>query len=393
MQLLGSLNGNTVTEPDTWSKEIEKEIIRIEKALLSFVFTDLKEIERKQYIQHHQQRLLYLIKRINHYKHSGRSQTLNATESYTALAEKHVQNLLHHIGVHFEEDMRINIQASSAHQLEVINTLKNKKPLLAKAFDSLGMDKGLSGILTETLDLFIHHSTNQSFNYGQLFMMRDIADLIFKYPDLSIERDGNETKWMVINLCMLNFNHLNFYKFCRNWIVQYYPNGDDRYYRYIRFMKFFERIPVKPGYGWNVNTTRITHMLSDYFKDAALTVKRKQREQLFIHSNSRDQGLNETKLSTTLTVDQLGLFMRLLKDTGILKANTVASLIRFCMQHISTVGKNPAQEISYEYLKSSISKTTPDTLDRVEQHLQNMSGQLRKLRLEARKSAGSNNKK
>lgn len=393
IQLWGNLNGNTVTEPQAWSKEIEREIIRVEKAIISFVFVNRKEIERKKYIQHHQMRLLYIIRRIEHNNPSAALQTSRAIEPYSSIAEKHIQKLLSAIAIHFEEDILLNIEAPSIHQREVIDILKSKKTLMDKALHSLAIDNNLSEIIRETLDSFIHHSTTQSFTYGQLFMIRDMAALIYKYSEHPVKKEEGLTKWMVHNLCMLNFNHLNFYKFCRGWIVQYYPNGDDHYYRFTRFVKFFERIPVKPGYGWNIHSMSITNMLGDYFKDAALAVQRKQQWQWFSYSNNRDFALNEARLLTALTVDQLGLFMRLLKDTGILKASSVVSLIRFCMQHISTVGKNPAQEISYEYLKSSISKTTPDTIDRVEQHLQNMITLLRKFRLESRRNTVSKDKK
>lgn len=391
MQLLGRLTGNDAADPEKWREEIKKETARIQRALLSFVFLNSSESVRKRYIQHHQQRLLYLVNVLQTCRNSEVVGNLNGKEYQYTFAEAQVKALLDMIVSHFEEDILLDVPAEMSQQQEIVALLKEKTILITKILPGFEIDKMLTEILTESFDVFIQYSAKKSYTYGQLFMMRDIAALIIKRGSSDLPRPVTDTKWMVKKLCMLNFNRLLFYKFCRNWIRLHYPDSDDKFYRYIRLTKFFKRIPVKPGYGWNIHRMNIAEMLSDYFKDIALVVKRKQ-QQLLHHNNNEVQENNERKLATNLTVDQLGLFMRLIKDAGILKAGSVSSVIKFCMHHISTIGKNPREELSYEYLKSSISRTTADTVDKVEQHIQNMITQIRKTRIEARKTAAAKNK-
>lgn len=392
MQLLGRLSDSESPDLETWSDEMKKETSRIERALISFVFINTSESTRKKYVQHHQQRLLYLVNVLQICRNSEVFGNLGRKEQYYTFAERQIKALLDMIASHFEADILLNVPAAHLQQQEIVELLKEKIILIKKILSRFEIDKTLSEMLIESFEIFIKYSANKSYTYGQIFMMRDLAELVIGRWSGSIPGRITDTKWMVKQLCMLNFNRLSFYKFCRNWIRLYYPDADDKLYRYVRLTKFFKRIPVKAGYGWNIRRMNITEMLSDYFKDVALVVKRKQQQQQFYHHNGEGQEYNEKKLVTNLTVDQLGLFMRLVKDAGILKAGSVSSVIRFCMHHISTIGKNPTEELSYEYLKSSISRTTADTVDKIELHLQNMITQLRKIRVEARKTAAGKNK-
>lgn len=392
MQLLGRLTATESPDLEKWSEEIKKETIRIERALISFVFLNSSEQARKRYIQHHQRRLLYLVNVLQTCRDSKIFGNMDGKEHHYAFAEAQLKVLLDMIASHFERDILLDVPAARLQQQEIVELLQEKIILLKNILLRFEIDKTLSEMLIESFNYFMKQSTIKSYTYGQLFMMRDITKVIIERGNNNLPGSFMDTKWIVKQLCMLNFNRLSFYKFCRTWIRLHYPDADDEFYRYIRLTKFFKRIPVKASYGWDTQRMDINEMLSDYFKDIALVVKRKQRQQLLYHSNGEGQQNNERKLPTNLTVDQLGLFMRLIKEAGILKAGSISSIIRFCMHHISTIGKNPAEELSYEYLKSSISKTTGDAVDKVENHLQNMITHLRKIRVEARKTAATRNK-
>lgn len=369
------------------AKAFEKEVKRIESAFLEVLFSTASDAMRRRYIRHHQERLQCMEIKLQHYMQSNRIWLDNAgaTGTYMAL-QQGTSQLLQVIETHFPADMMTESIAPKYLQERVTEEVASALPEVEDKLEQLGTDSRLKELVTDSFERFVARSGYRLSCYGQLYMMRGIGSAVLRHsPAAGNVQPGAPDRWLIELLCHHNFNRLAFYKYCREWITRYFSGESDRLYLYTRCGKFFSRLPVLSSQGWHLQRMTITAMLTDYFKDKYLSEKRRlQQEALF---SSGIGGVPAERLAVQLTAEQLGLFIRLLNESGALKSRSSASVIRFFARHVSTAGKALTQEISYDHLKNSYIKSPLPVIEKVDDLLQEMGMQLRKVRMEARRSA------
>ncbi|MFT3701199.1 MAG: hypothetical protein QM802_02460 [Agriterribacter sp.] len=364
--------------------QFEAETIRIEAVFLNLLFSAVPDAARKRYIRHHQQRLQFIAEKVYRYVQLNKTwlNTVEALSGYQSV-QYAIEQLLGVIEMHYGADMSMDSVAPSNYNQKVTDDIKNALPEIQQQLEVLKIDPVLAKLLLESFEQFAQRSLYRLSCYGQIYMMRDIKTELLTYRTTVTNSKGH-TKWLIEMLCGYNFNRLSFYKYCREWVIKYFDNEKDKLYLYTRCGKFFSRLSVQTSYGWNLQRITITAMLKDYFRDQFLAEKRRIEQEILLNGGATP-GVASDKLAVGLTVDQLGLFIRLMHENEILKSKSIASLIRFFVHHTSTVGKDPMIEYSYDHLKNSYSRSTIQTIDKVDQYLQSMAMLLRKMKLDARK--------
>ena len=364
--------------------QFEKEVDRIENVFLGLLFLSISEQMRKRYIRHHQQRLQYMEEKIHQYTQTNSIwlKSVDATGNYEVI-QKAVDRLLSVIETHYGTDMLMNSVAPFAFNKEMTENLISSLPDLEHKLDVLKIDRKLSGLLVKSFEQFSGRDHYHLSCYGQLHMIRQIVqDILNHEPSAGLEKMSEQNRWLIELLCSYNFNRLSFYAFCKDWIIQYFSPEEDKLYLYTRCGKFFSRLSVKKGWGWNLQRMEVTSMLADYFRDSFLAEKRRMQQEMVLSQSIEGTG----KLFTNLTVEQLGLFIKLMCNSEIVKSKSVTSSVRFFARHISTVGKDSQQDISYDYLKSAYNRSSLQVIDKVDSYLQEMSSLLRQIRIAERKS-------
>ncbi|MFT3947190.1 MAG: hypothetical protein QM763_09475 [Agriterribacter sp.] len=368
--------------------QFEFETQRIEDAFLGMLFSSVSDDVRKRYIRHHQQRLQFLGEKLYRYMEANKLWliNMNALVNYQRLLHA-IEHLLSVIEVHFASDMLMDSIAPTIYNHTVTEEISIGLVLVQDKLAKLRIHSELAGLVIESFELFVNRRDYQLSCYGQINMIRNILQAVLKYEPLKgVKNNKGEDKWLIELLCRQNFNRLPFYKFCRSWILKYFSGEvNDRLYLYTRCGKFFSRLAVNKTYGWNLQRMTITDMLTDYFRDKFLSEKRSIQQELLISKTEHGINSQSGKLNINLTADQLGLFMRLLNETEIIKSTSVAAIIRFFSQHFSTIGKDPMKELSYDYLRITYNKTSIPAIEKIDTQLQKMIKLLHSIRIETRK--------
>ena len=104
-------------------------------------------------------------------------------------------------------------------------------------------------------------------------------------------------------------------------------------------------------------------------------------------------GLDSKKVITSLTVNELGLLVRLFMETGVFRTRNRKGLAQFMAKNVVTLKKEAVDEVSSAHLYGTLYSMTDATLDSVQAILNRMLVRLGKLRLEQRKKKPAKAKK
>lgn len=365
--------------------QFDKEVARIENVFLSQMFFPISDMVRKRYVRHHQQRLQFMEEKIQRYvlMNANWLKVSDAKKNYDRLQQS-IGRLLSVIETHYAADMLLESVAPASYNMKVTEFVKENLSGFERKMEIMKVDQRLSNLLMESLEQFVDRKHYTLSCYGQLYMIRQIVhDVLNHEPNSDLKRKKDQDRWLIELLCSHNFNRLSFYSFCKEWIVQHYSSETDKLYLFTRCGKFFSRLTIKKNFGWNLQRVNIVSMLSDYFRDSFLAEKRRIQQEIMMGKPEKDN----MKLSTNLTVEQLGLFIRVLCESDVLKTKSVASVVRFFARHMSTIGKEVHQELSYDYLKNAYTKSSIPVIEKVDEFLQNMSTHIRKIKLDARRKS------
>lgn len=352
--------------PDAWLVVLEQEIQRIERTWQRFAFATVEQRERERYVQRYQETLLHCLKWLE--KIEGEKIALRQTRAA-------IDRLLDLLLAHFEPELEKSAAMPEMQQVRLVAQLKAELPLLQRKLDDTKTALETKSLLIEVFGSFIREAPDKKYVYGQVLTMRSLMGVLLQ---------GKLTEEFIFEqLCYFNCNSRIVYNFLKESYQKEHLTLPEKPHRYQRLSKYFKRMPVKNGSFLDPMRAGLTHQVSDYFADLAADAERQLRLK---ESEFSTPSGPQDRLALRLTIEQLGLYIRLLKEAEILQPVSTAQVIRFCIKYIRTVGKDPGKEMSYEYLKSSIGRQEVSIINVVEKQLNQMLVQLRKRRLEIRKT-------
>jgi hypothetical protein len=119
-------------------------------------------------------------------------------------------------------------------------------------------------------------------------------------------------------------------------IIGSYPNANERL-EYLRLQyKYVQQMPQLPGFTYNLRYPSIKDYFCDYLNNEIEHLEKKTAGFLPSSPPAAEADKAPFKVTTSLSVDQLGLFFRACIAEGILKGRSVNSIFKFLFPFIST---------------------------------------------------------
>jgi hypothetical protein len=350
-------------EPEELRQAIDREVVRITILWQRFAFVTVNVSVYTGYVRRQQMVLLHCLDWLD---------SIGEEREDIRVGKAAIQQLLDFLLEHFEDALQKRLIIPAFQQARIVAQLKMDLPHLQKRLNEGNIQ--MTNLIVDEFAFFIEGAPDSNYFYGQVLMMRNLMRYL---------TDSKVSSTRIFQqLIFLNCNGKRIYKYCKRLFLKPHLTLFEKAYFYRRLAKFFKRQPVKKGSFLEADTPRLTLQMADYFADLALDSER----QLQLHENTRAT-ISHERLALQLTIEQLGLYVRLFKQVGVVKPVPNAQVIRFCMKYLRTAGKASDDEISYEYLKSSIARHQEGAYNVVEKQLNEMLVELRRMRIEARKSS------
>lgn len=361
-------------EPDSikWKGSLDKEVLRIERLWWRVRFLGVDDTVRQTYIQRQQIVLLHCVDWI-------KAIIVEDHECFeiAQFAHNKVEHLLQILFVHFRKDLKMDLLFPITQQTLMIHSFKQGLPALQQRLQQSKLQTELKATIVACFAHFIKVASFTRHTYGQVLMMQDLINWLSEARQLN-------TLSVFLQLCSLNCNYMGFYRLARKWFDGNSDGTIENVIRFRRLANFFKRIPVRSAYYWKKDRISLALMLAEYLEDKADIAELNSKFQFETAAIEPSGNKANKKLRVLLTIEQLGLVIRILKESNILGSVPTSTIIRFCIDHVLLEGKRQDNIISYEYLKSCINKSRSEVYDLVEQRLNGMLVTLRKFRIALR---------
>lgn len=262
--------------------------------------------------------------------------------------------------------------------------VRERLPVVKERLQHCGVDPRLSEVIVE---LYRETIQDDDLTYRQWFPLRDLVDFVLQLSP-GLKGDMTATQRIVEFLYRLNINTTSLYRYAKTTIEEDVEDKEFAYQkvsevgRMKRYLNFLEH---KPGYQFVDGRVSLTLMLSTWLEDLN-RVKEKEAQEAGEEGKEDDSGfgLDSQKVITSLTVNELGLLVRLFMETGVFRTRNRKGLARFMAKNVVTLKKEAIDEVSTAHLYGTLYSMTDATLDSVQAILNRMLVRLGKLRLEQR---------
>jgi hypothetical protein len=252
-----------------------------------------------------------------------------------------------------------------------------------------GIDNRLSEVVSE---LFRESIRDGVQTYRQWFPLRDLMQFILQLPkEAQVKGDLSTSQQLVELMYCLNLNSTSIYRYIKSAILETVEDKDlvseklpelNRVKRYIKWLEH------RPGYQFVEGRVSLTQMLAAWLEEL--------EKQKVVETSDTDEsgfGLDSRKVITSLTVNELGLLVRLFMETGVFRTRNRKGLAQFMAKNVVTLKKEAVDEVSSNHLYGTLYSMTDATLDSVQGILNRMLVRLQKLRLEQRQKKPAKGKK
>jgi hypothetical protein len=282
---------------------------------------------------------------------------------------------------------------------QLLEIIQSRMPLVKDHLSASGTEPTLMALIEDLLEGAAHQT---ELTYRQWYPLRDLMQFIQHLPPVEkdgvLVRDGLVISDRLIELlCYLNINTPLVFQHTmhriqqevegKEYLVEQLPELG-RVQRYIRLLK------QKPEYRYMESRGSLVDMLEEWVTDFS-KIKQLQAQTSEEQVPAKEDGgfgLDSTKVITSLTVNELGLLIRLFIDVGVFKARNLKGLSRFMAQNVVTLKKEANDQVSSNHLYGTFYSVGDATLDSVQSILNRMGARLNKLRVEQRKKVGNQKK-
>jgi hypothetical protein len=331
----------TQLQIDIWHKQAqtEKEYIIRHLRRKSLKMTDEKALEL--FVQQYQSEIILLLDKLFIIKKQfpGSNHTLLFNAILSSLDE-----LLNHIELRyirfFNQDQKLPDSSLIVIQQEISKELKTITKFLPKS-----MDLQLAGIILKPIKAFVK-TKNGSISYRQMIYIKNLVKEISLLPlQESISIDS-----IIESLIYVNFNSASFIKYAIDKIINDLnsaPSSEKRVLLSIQLKKT-NQLFLKPGVALHQNKLSTKERIQSWLLEELNYMEAHQT--LFIRpSPSHVAEPEESSLHTSLSVQQLALWIRTAKDVGMITNQNQSALLKT----VARIFKTPHSEsISHESLRS-----------------------------------------
>jgi hypothetical protein len=379
-----------VTESPLWElvkpEDWRQENARIKEAFMEVFLSGASEDAITRYVQAHQTGLYHLFEGFERAEGPGELRLL--LEDLCLFLERYCVKYL-----------SLDAPLPPWRSRQLLETIRTRIPLVTEHLQASGTEPTLIALIQDLLE----GAGNQTeLTYRQWYPLRDLMEYVTSLP--SVEKDGLLIRdGLVISdrliewLCYLNINTPMVFQHTMKRVQQEVEEKDilveqmpelERVQRYVKLLK------QKPGYRYMESRGSLVDMLDEWVSDFSKMkhLQAKTPEEQAFAKEEGGFGLDSTKVITSLTVNELGLLIRLFVDVGVFKARNLKGLSRFMAQNVVTLKKEANDQVSSNHLYGTFYSVGDATLDSVQNILNRMGARLNKLRVEQRKKVGNQKK-
>ena len=254
------------------------------------------------------------------------------------LAFKNLEALLTFIETYLSKYFDLDQKIPDAYMLLERGSLKEIVTTAKKnAFDK-GIDGRLIEIALFPIDDFMDEGPRKNITYRRLIyfkgLMQDLNSLL---------QSGGETdlKSEVIQLLVYrNFNSHYLLVYLTATIrleVQSQPTLSAQMDKFNYWTKLFNQFHVKPGSALKYDMSSIKDQLVTWLEQEITYLEKKKQLTLPLASPEQGSEADNFKVQTNLSVAQLALFIRLLKELGYVENKNQTELLTFFARHLGSV--------------------------------------------------------
>jgi len=271
----------------------------------------------------------------------------------------------------------------------IADAIREQMPLIRKLLRASEVSEALAEVIWNLLDEALQYK--DTLTYRQWYPLRELMEIVQRLPtEDGVRQPGGMdmtdrlTEW----LYYLNVNTLPVYRYAKAKMVRLVEEkafAAEQLSELRRIKRYFSWLEHKPGYQYLESRGSIIHMMSGWLEEFT-HLKEKEVQESGEDSPPDDSGfgLDSKKVITSLTVNELGLLVRLFMETGVFRTRNRKGLARFMAQNVVTLQKEAYEEVSSNHLYGTLYSSTDATMDSVQAILNRMIVRLGKFRLEQR---------
>ena len=358
---------------DDWKTQAgkEKDIIKVQ--LMRGVFGINNERSLELYVQNCQQCLINLADEVTEYAgHFARKSRQAGLYQFMLLI---VESLLTYIEQHCSRYFNIDAKVPDSYYKVEHTENKKKVEKINRVLEIQNINKSLLEILFQTFTSFIQEKNNTGITYRKLIYFKELLNEINALANNTlIEKSTNE----LVNLLLyLNFNHVLFFNFYINIICSELENMNsiaERIEKLSFHVKQLNQFHYRPGVSLFNDYPHIKDQVSGWLTEEIYFLEKKNQLSISVMMPKNNNEKLEP-LFTSLSVPQLGFFIKLLVDTGVVNNKNQTELLKTITKTIRT---HRNETISLDSLRNKYYNVDKSTTETVKDKLFNMINQTKK---------------
>lgn len=271
----------------------------------------------------------------------------------------------------------------------IADAIKEQMPHIRKQLQASEVSGALMEVIGNLLEEALQYK--DTLTYRQWYPLRELMEIVLRLPveegepqPGGMDMTDRLTEW----LYYLNINTLPVYRYAKAKMARLVDEkafATEQLSELSRIRRYFSWLEHKPGYRYLESRGSIIQMMSGWLEEFT-RLKEKEAQESGEDSPPDDSGfgLDSKKVITSLTVNELGLLVRLFMETGVFRTRNRKGLARFMAQNVVTLQKEAYEEVSSNNLYGTLYSSTDATMDSVQAILNRMIVRLGKFRLEQR---------
>jgi hypothetical protein len=371
---------------ENWNSILLQESETIRKRLKKVTYSYEKENHRKLYIQQHQFAIARLKNKLVDYLMPRDALVLTEKKEDVNLVRiyKRCLNVLQELMSFIQDEFRNYFNEDEkipADRLLIIqHDLKPRLARIRKYLTKAGHDAALTELILETIIIHCNNETCLALTYRKFSSIKSLMNALEKVNPNEIQASHYPS--LPALLVYLNFNATAF----KNYMVKLIHaeiNAGASLQEKIETISFHHKeisqLPVKSGMALSPSLPSVQLDLVTWLFNEMTHLEKKQTLGIIAPIHFKDPGDpdSEKGIYSVLTVEELALFMKALKETGVLKNKNMKQVCRRIAEDWHSKQK---ENISWQYLYNSMSTVEVGTVNSLDSKLMDMVNWLRKMR-------------
>ena len=360
-----------------------KETARIKAAFMEVILSHERSEVIERYVQTHQTGILQLSLVLQ--KTAG----LHGSADPFPLLFSCLNNLSEFLETYAQRYLKPDAPLPPFRSGWIADAIRDQMPIIKDHLQASEVNEALADVILNLLDEALQYK--DTLTYRQWYPLRELMDIVLNLPTEEgdklpggMDMTDRLTEW----LYYLNVNTLPVYRYAKAKMIRLVEDKaftGEQLSELGRIKRYFSWLEHKPGYRYLESRGSIIHMMSGWLEEFT-ALKEKEAKEMGEGKPPDDSGfgLDSKKVITSLTVNELGLLLRLFMETGVFRTRNRKGLAAFMAQNVVTLQKEAHEEVSKNHLYGTIYTSTDATLDSVQAILNRMLARLNKFRLEQR---------